>query len=391
MALITLRMFYLKTELKKRLQRVCYLPPSPDCAVRPSRLCPVRKPNRRHAGGSGGGRPLPARGEAPPFRRQHGGRRGAGLRGGGGAGRCLAVAQRLLPQQGRGSAGVVGRSRVAGPRRPSLRPLSAALRLPSPTLRAAARPPRRLPPYPLRLRLPRRRLLPPAGPAGAALRWGEAGGGRRASEEAVRGVRGRVAVVRRGPPRRRPPLSRSVSEPAAAAKRHLPRRAAPRGAAPGPRRRSAAAPAPQRCRSLPRLRLPGAPRLREVPPRCLLRPPAPGPGLAAGAPEVLREARRWRWVSSGAEVCVCEGGTGHPLRACRWAPSFVSCGGGAVLAEKGCGCEAGGPFGVPSLLVRGVRACRGEKKGGRVFCVVVRRARKRSVGCSFRFSAVYLI
>lgn len=198
-------------------------------------------------------------------------------------------------------------------------------------------------------------------------------------------------MVRRGPPRRRPPLSRSVSEPAAAAKRHLPRRAAPRGAAPGPRRRSAAAPAPQRCRSLPRLRLPGAPRLREVPPRCLLRPPAPGPGLAAGAPEVLREARRWRWVSSGAEVCVCEGGTGHPLRACRWAPSFVSCGGGAVLAEKGCGCEAGGSFGVPSLLVRGVRACRGEKKGGRVFCVVVRRARKRSVGCSFRFAAVYLI
>lgn len=125
-------------------------------------------PRARPSGRRAPPAPLPAGGGR--FRRQHGGRRGAGLRGAGGrAGRRLAAAQPLLPQQGRGAPGVAGRGRAAGPRRPALRPLPAALRFPAPAVRAAARPPRRLPPHPLRLRLPRRRLLPPAGPAGAPL------------------------------------------------------------------------------------------------------------------------------------------------------------------------------------------------------------------------------
>lgn len=109
---------------------------------------------------------------SPHFRRwrRHGGRRGAGLRRAGGPGRRLAAAQRPVPQQGRGAAGVAGRGRAAGFRRAALRPLPAAPRLPAAAVRSAARPPRRLPPHSLRLRLPRRRLLPSAGPGGAALR-----------------------------------------------------------------------------------------------------------------------------------------------------------------------------------------------------------------------------
>ncbi|XP_048699894.2 programmed cell death protein 2 isoform X2 [Caretta caretta] len=121
------------------------------------RALPVREPVGRLVAVSTSGARVLCRGDGLA--------RGAGVRGGGGP---VAPAQRPVPQQGGGAAGVAGRVRAAGPRRAALRALRAALRLPAAALRAAPRPPRRLPPRPLRVLLPRARLLPARGPGPAA-------------------------------------------------------------------------------------------------------------------------------------------------------------------------------------------------------------------------------
>lgn len=156
---------------------------------------------------------------------------------------------------------------------------------------------------------------------------------------------------------------------------------------------------------------------RSPPPKSRRRtppPPPPPPAGSAAAPLSAASAVAWGPAPAGAAAApptagpsirrwTGGGGTGGPagstppevglepggdaLRG--WlplAPSLLRCGGtGLVLAEKRCRCKGGGPFGVPSLLVSGVRACTGEKKEARVFCGVLWFVRKLTVILSGAF------